>query len=69
MTENLKYSNEERGCNIDQSAMCCISMASSGQANGIFFFQISESFFELTTIFYNNSGVGFMHVRRGRHLF
>ena len=32
-----------------------------------YFFQISESFFELTTIFWNNSGVGFMHARRQRH--
>ena len=31
-------------------------------------FQISESLFELTTIFQNNSGVGFLHVWRGRHL-
>ena len=32
------------------------------------FFQISESFFEFVTIFWNNSGVVFMHARRGRHL-
>ena len=29
------------------------------------FFQISESFFELTYFFLNNSSVGFMHARRG----
>ena len=27
-----KYSNEKRGVNIDQSAVCCISMDSSRQA-------------------------------------
>ena len=32
------------------------------------FFHISESFFELVTIFQNNSGVWLMHARRGRHL-
>ena len=31
-------------------------------------FQISESFFELNTFFLNNSGVGVMHARWGRHL-
>ena len=37
-----------------------------------FFFLISESFFELVTFFnstfFNNSGVGFMQARWGRHL-
>ena len=28
-------------------------------------FQISESIFELITLFFNNSGVGFMHTWRG----
>ena len=40
--------------NIDQSAMCYLSMDSSRQAlqtHEKFFFQISESFFELTTCF------------------
>ena len=32
------------------------------------FFQISESFFDLTTLFLNNSGVVFRHARWGRHL-
>ena len=32
------------------------------------FFQISESFFKLVTIFLSNSGVRFMHARRGTHL-
>ena len=40
--------------NIDQSAIYHISINSSRQAlqiNGKLFFQISESFFELTTLF------------------
>ena len=51
--------------------MYYISMDSSLQAlqtNGKFFFQISESFFELTKFYLNNSGIGFMHVWKGRHL-
>ena len=39
------------------------------QTNGKFFFQISDYFLELATIFFlNNSGDGFMHARWGRHL-
>ena len=35
------------------------------QTNVKFIFQISESYFELITIFKNNSGVGFMHAGCG----
>ena len=44
--------------------MCCISMDSyqqTLQTND----ELFENFFELITIFQNNSGVGFMHARRG----
>ena len=33
-----------------------------------FSFQISKSLFEFTTIFLNNSGVGFMQATWGKHL-
>ena len=48
------FSKEKRVVNIDQIAMCYISMDSSRQALQTyesFFFQIFESFFELTTLF------------------
>ena len=51
-----------RGVNLNQRAMCYISMDSSQRArptNGkiLNFFKIK-----------NNSGVGFMHARRGKYL-
>ena len=49
LAENRKYSNEWRSVNIDQIAMCYISMNSSRRAlqtNGKLFI-ISESFFKL----------------------
>ena len=55
---------------IDQSAMCYTSMDSSRQALQCYesFFEISESFFELMTIFQNNSGIWFMQANLGRYL-
>ena len=53
-----KYSNELQGVNINQSAIYYISINLSRQALQIsekLFFQISESFFELVTIFLNNT--------------
>ena len=53
------------------SCIYFISMNSSQQAlqiNGKLFFQISDSTFELTTLFKNNTGVRFRHARWGRHL-
>ena len=55
--------------NIDQSLIYYIPMDSSQHAlhtNGKFFFLISKSFFDLSTLFKNNSGVGFRHARCGR---
>ena len=62
-----KYSN----CvNIDQIAMCYISMDSSRQAlqPSVKLFSNFESFLELVTKFQNNSGFEFIQARRGRHL-
>ena len=70
-TENQKKnSNELRGVNIYQIAMCYVSINLSQRAiqtNGKLF-QISVSLFELTTLFKNNSAVGFGHAMLGRHL-
>ena len=64
LTENRKYSNR---VNIDQSAMYYMDLTRQTLQTNVNFFQISESFFELIKK-KNNTDVGFMQARRGRHL-
>ena len=57
--KNEKRNQTNRGGNIDQSAMCYINgfVSTSSNRQMKSFLQISNSFFELTTFFLNNSAV------------